>query len=116
MWPVYPATGRDGMERDGECQVCHASETFACVCDAVYCGARLCANPTMCARVEASEAIMCTGTTAAELLYAANPSRRPSLRATHFIGANTSSTQRKATGCSRHSRGSLSDRSVKLAY
>ena len=105
------ATGRDGTERDGECQVCHASETFAC--DAVYCGARLCVNPTLCAQVEASEAIMYTGTIAAAavaavgLLSAANPSRRPLLHATYatrFIGANNCGRLYSKEGYSRVTR------------
>lgn len=62
------ATGRGARrnERDGECQVCHASEMFACIlrCSLLR-RARLCANPDFVYARVASEAITSTGPVAA---------------------------------------------------
>lgn len=47
VWPVYLGDrSRDGTERDGECQVCHASETFAMR----FIAARDCVPIQLCAR------------------------------------------------------------------
>lgn len=74
---------RNGKRR-GECQVCHASETFACARDAVYCGARLCANLQLCAARERRlrKRLCIQGTTTATccLLSAADPTVRRDAR------------------------------------
>lgn len=106
------ATGRDGTEGDGECQVCHASETFAWVsrCEA-HCGARCVPIPAPArarASAEASEAIMYTGTTAALGYCRLQTPTRP-LHATRMRRVLLALIRRLLKGrlLTRHSRGSL---------